>query len=187
MEKQTGWENGQNPDIQNRPVTWCIALFTVLGFDTGFSAQNLHSLRAGHLEKAFTAPNYVLKNPVFLSSIDEIVKYINIKFMIIPIRNYEDAARSRANRGVEANGGLWNAHDSESQVAFYKDLLADYLVTMVQNDIPTVFLDFNEMTKKPEYMYLKLKPIFLSEDRFTNLTLESFIEETFPLYNLEQI
>lgn len=75
--------------------------------------------------------------------------------MIIPIRDYQEAALSRVSNGV-GEGGLWCASSYKEQLQFFHKIMAEYLVEMVQHDIPTLFLDFKRMVSDPEYLYKKL-------------------------------
>ena len=54
--------------------------------------------------------------------IENIVKdpLIQIKAVIIPIRDFKSSAISRV-RNNNLEGGLWNAIDEQSQIQFYKD------------------------------------------------------------------
>ena len=83
--------------------TFLIKIFSFLDFDTGFTRETYEKL------------NILIKNPYILNNIDIILKDENIKIktMIIPIRKYIDAAKSRVNNGLNKRGGLWNATDLE--------------------------------------------------------------------------
>jgi hypothetical protein len=94
-----------------------------------------------------------------------------IKQVIIPIRNLEASAKSRASRSKE-NGGLWNAENEKEQLEFYKNILSNYLEYMVKHDIPTLFLDFDQMVNNKYYLFVKIKHILDERE----ITFEKFSE-----------
>ena len=67
-------------------------------------------------------------------------------------------------------GGLWNATDYLSQIAFYKDILSGYICISTKYDINTIFIDFDKMINDKIYLFNKLKNI-LDEK---NINLETF-------------
>src|SRR5207253_3735396 len=84
---------------------------------------------------------------------------------IIPVRDYDESANSRAKNGsMKDNGGLWNANDTKEQVQFYHKIMAEYILKMVKFDIPTLFVDFGRMTVDAQYLYKKLHPILAEHD-----------------------
>jgi hypothetical protein len=142
-------------------TTFLIKLFTFLDFDTGFNITNYNkyifkNCNSG-MEKSYNESNYVLKNPNFIVNIDDIImNNIKIKYMIIPIRDYIESAKSRVNNGYE-NGGLWNATNMDNQIEYYNKIMANYLYSMTKYEINTIFLDFNTMVTSSLYLYNKLK------------------------------
>ena len=72
-------------------TTFLIKIFSFLGFDTGFNELNYNNYifkncNAG-MEFNYTSNHYILKNPTFITQIQDIIKYnINIEYMILPIR-----------------------------------------------------------------------------------------------------
>jgi hypothetical protein len=124
------------------------------------------------MEKQITAENYVLKNPCFIKDIQYIIDNYKIKFVIIPIRNYDESAKSRVFHG-EKCGGLWNANDHSSQKNFFHEIMANYIYYMTKFEIPTIFLDFDKMTNEPYYLYDKLK--FILQEK--NITYTEYIKE----------
>ena len=134
-------------------------IFTLLGYDTGFNAKDCKELKRtdGALENFYHDSYYVIKNPILLYEIPEIIKFgITIKLMIIPVRNYMDSANSRVKNG-RTNGGLWNATDLDSQLTYYNKLMSDYISYMVKYNVKTLFLDFSLMVRSPVYLYTKLR------------------------------
>jgi hypothetical protein len=145
-------------------TTFLIKLFTFLNMDTGFTKENckefIEDKTLGGLESYVNSKHTVIKNPQYIVDLPEWIDQIRIKCMIIPIRNYKDSAKSRVRTAPHnKKGGLWYANDLESQVTFYHKQMSEYLLYMVQHDIPTIFLDFKKMVSDPMYLYQKLKSI----------------------------
>ena len=156
-------------------TTFLIKLFSFLDFDTGYNRDNynlnIFSNCNSGMERDYTDNYYILKNPIFMNHIENIIKdtSITIKNIIIPIRNFEMAAKSRLKHGKEA-GGLWNAEDELSQINFYKNILTNYIIISTKYDINTIFIDFDKMINDKIYLFNKLKNI-LDEK---NIDLEVF-------------
>ena len=68
------------------------------------------------MERNYNDDYYILKNPLFMMDIENIVKdtSIKIKNIIIPIRDLKMSAKSRVSHGNLESGGLWNANDELS-------------------------------------------------------------------------
>ncbi len=143
-------------------TTFIMLIYTFLGFNTGFDSSNylreIYEISNAGLEKNYDTPFDIVKSPQFVHKIPEIINSgIEIELMIIPIRDYEKSASSRVRNGPIA-GGLWNANNQEEQVNFYHKIMAEYLVDMVDYNIPTLFISFEQMVNSPEYLFNKLKP-----------------------------
>ena len=156
-------------------TTFLIKLFSFLDFNTGYNRDNYklsisYNCNSG-MERNYTDNYYILKNPCFMSYIEDIIKdtSIIIKNVIIPIRSLEMSAKSRVKHGKE-NGGLWNAEDELSQIDFYKNILTNYIFISTKYDINTIFVDFDKMINDNTYLFNKLK-IILDEK---NIDLETF-------------
>lgn len=149
-------------------TTFLIHLLTLLGFDTGLSVNNKLDNKSG-LEKGVNSQELVLKNPGFMLCIPEINK--KIRKVIIPVRDYTEAAKSRET--ARTGGGFWCAKTVDEQITFYKNIIADYVRHMVDYDIDTTFLDFERMVTSPEYLYEKLNDILLEKD----ISFERFVKE----------
>jgi hypothetical protein len=156
-------------------TTFLIKLFSFLGFNTGYNRDNykLHisSICNSGMEKNYKDNYYILKNPFFMTDIEEIIKdkSITIKNVIIPIRDLNNCAKSRVKHGKK-NGGLWCAHDELSQINFFKDILTNYIFISTKYDINTTFIDFDRMINDKTYLFYKLK-IILDEK---NIGLDKF-------------
>ena len=160
-------------------TTFLIKLFSFLGFDTGYNRNNykdnIFSNSNSGMERWYTENYYILKNPYFISNINTILndQTIKIKLVIIPVRDYTLSAKSRARLQVGEgiiSGGLWCASDEQSQLAFYKNIITNYIYCMTKYDICTLFLDFDKMTTDNIYLFNKLKNV-LDEK---NINFETF-------------
>lgn len=156
-------------------TTFLIKLFSFLDFNTGYNRDNFNSsiyvnCNSG-MERSYTDNYYILKNPIFINNIENIIKdkSIKIKNIIIPIRDLEMSAKSRVKHGKTC-GGLWNAKDELSQIDFYKNLLTNYILISTKYDINTIFIDFDKMINDKTYLFNKLK--FILDEK--NIDLEKF-------------
>jgi hypothetical protein len=144
-------------------TTFLIRLMTSLDLDTGLDrmdpSKHIDENCGSGMENPFTAPHGYLKNPTFMPDIENILSRETIAAVVIPVRNYTQSALSRARLGIGKNGGLWGATDAQSQETFYHKIMAEYIVSMVKHDIPTVFADFDRMVVDPDYLYTKLQPV----------------------------
>jgi hypothetical protein len=119
---------------------------------------------------------YISKTPYFLTDLVTILNdsRIKIKYLIVPIRKYEDSASSRAFNtsigGINCNGGFWDASNEEEQLAIYHKEMANLIYLTTKHDIKVIFLDFDKMISNQEYLFEKLK-IILDEK---NIQFELF-------------
>lgn len=164
-------------------TTFLMRLFTFLEYDTGFTKNNFQkyifeNCNSG-MEKNIDFNHYILKNPVFIDNIEKIInENYNIKYVIIPIRDYNLSAQSRVKHSKNA-GGLWNANNEKKQLEFYYKIMSNYLLNMVKYEINTIFLDFDKMINNKEYLYNKLKNIM--DEKNINFELFSKIYEEVSL------
>jgi hypothetical protein len=154
-------------------TTFLIKLFTYLGFDTGFTKQNFSKFinkncNSG-MEKDYKVNHQVIKSPFFIEMIDKIYQEIEIEYIIIPIRNYHDSAKSRV-RYKDRQGGLWNAKNEEEQVKFFYKLISNYIFQMTQFNLPTLFINFEKMISDKQYLFNTLQPVLTPR----NLSFEDF-------------
>ena len=145
-------------------TTFLIKLFTWLNFDTGYNIDNyknyIHDNCNSGMERKYNENFYILKNPCFMINIEYILKdtSVNIKKIIIPIRDYELTANSRVKHDKNP-GGLWNAKDKTSQILFYRRIMSEYLYITTKYNVETIFIDFDKMINNKEYLFNKHKII----------------------------
>lgn len=161
-------------------TTFLMKLFTLLDYKTGYDKKTylthvFKNCNSGlEIDPTRNSKELeIFKSPKLIADIDDILKknkdWLKLKLMIIPVRNYEKAAQSRVKHG-HRRGGLWNAKDKQTQIRYYKNIIADYVHYMLKHNINTIFLDFDEMVSNKEYLYVNLKPLFMER----NITFEKF-------------
>lgn len=136
-------------------TTLLVQLLTHLGEDTGFASD----LSRGYFEKARAGlewhlsdyPNLpeVIKGPHFCDQIDEMLTLgITISHVIIPVRNFADAAASRRHvqhetigsvNGWGTPGGLWSTERGADQEAVIRQKFTTLMESVVRNDIPATY------------------------------------------------
>lgn len=142
-------------------TTFLMLIFTHLNLDTGFETdnyekfipKNAYKCNSG-LERNFNEKPYILKNPQYIGNFEEIIKSIDIDCVIIPMRDYSEAAKSRFRVNLR-----WNADNLKQQEEWYHKAIAEYVLTMTKYDIPTIFIDFERMITSSEYLYEKLNKV----------------------------
>lgn len=163
-------------------TTFLVKLFTNMGFETGFSREQLkvhEKSRAGleiNLLKNFSPP-YIVKDPSFFEYADKIFEKQNmvIDCLIVPIRDLKSAAESR--RVVEKElsssgcykdghvpGGLIGTSDPSKQEEVLLKSFYKLLYQSSKTSIPIILLHFPGMVSDPLYLYDKLSPILKNID-----------------------
>lgn len=160
-------------------TTFLIKLLTLLGLDTGYPAsfqRYVDSRCNSGMERSINDPPYVLKNPNFLESMASILQTVDVEHVILPLRDFEMSARSRALYQNHA-GGFWNATTPTEQVDYYHKIISEYVLLMAQHDIPTIFLDFQRMVTDPMYLYQRLLPILTRHNHDLNhiISFDEFV------------
>ena len=163
-------------------TTFLIKLFTFLNFNTGFNELNyskhIHKNCNSGMEKQYYDNFNVIKNPTIIQNIKKIIDdKINIKYIIIPIRDYNKSAESRVLHNNK-QGGLWNASNETEQILFYNKILSEYLFYMVKYDIPTIFLDFDRMINDKKYLFEKIQNILNEKNIDFNIFSQSYDNAT---------
>jgi len=182
-------------------TTFLILLFSFLNYDTGYNKTNyiediFPNCNSG-MESLYTEEKYILKNPLFLEQIEEIAccKDMTIKYVIIPIRDYAVSVKSRVflenenknNKKHEKEdekeyvcgtvpGGLVKAVDYDTQLAYYRQTMSNYIYIMTKYEINTVFINFDKMISDKKYLFDKLTPILDGKNINFDLFSEAFDE-----------
>jgi len=173
-------------------TTFLVALFTLLGMETGFTREtlkeNIHDKTKGGLEEQ-PRKYKIVKNPAFIFMMEQYILQTKQvpKLVIIPVRHFTEATESRYKNTKEQGllndpmpetitsskgaGGLWNANTKEEQILFYNKCMAEYIQIMTRYGIPTKFIDFHHMTTNPRYLFKSLTDVIESD-----VTYERFEE-----------
>lgn len=159
-------------------TTFLVRLLTLLDLDTGYLKQDIvfnkkyisKNCNSGLEHYNRNNPPLIIKDPTMIEYPEYFILQYNISDVILPIRNYEEAASSREKHGNK-DGGLWNAKDKEEQLQVYYKYLSDLLYYASKYDVTIHLLDFVRMTQDPKYLYDRLK--FLK----TNYSLDTFIQQ----------
>lgn len=145
-------------------------LFTHLGLDTGFDKDTIELTappRAG-LEMDIRDPNapYVIKTPYLCDLLEETLESsVRIEHAIIPVRQFNAAAASRAHvqklttgsaDGKTVSGGLWGTDKADDQVGVLREKFTNLIEVLVRHDIPMTFLFYPRLVRDPDYLYAKV-------------------------------
>ena len=161
-------------------TTFLTLIFSYLKQGTGFG-ENAETLlytncNSGLEHQSIINRERISKNPLYLRSLKqslinnpELKKYI--RCIIIPIRDYEQCAKSRERHGLNKPGGLHGGcQNKKDQFLYDITSLAIYLKTMVEYNIDTLFLNFDQMIENPEYLFNKINHLFIN-----NVTYDKFL------------
>lgn len=149
-------------------TTFLMRLFTYLNMKTGIKIKEIDksidpSCNSG-IELGYTDKIDIVKNIAATRGLDFFCKEFDIEYVIVPIRDYEEAAKSREFFKNSSGGLLWGATDYKSQMTEYYKSIAILVKDIVKHDLKTTFLDFEKMTKNKEYLYKKLEHILPNID-----------------------
>jgi hypothetical protein len=172
-------------------TTFLVELLTHLGLDTGFDSNTMEVLptardarigamdmfpiaRSG-LEMNICAANapYIVKTPFLCDLVEEVLaSSVRIEHAIIPVRQFDAAAASRAHvqKLTMGNadgkdyvpGGLWATDKADNQVDVLRQKFTKLIEVLVRHDIPMTFLMYPRLVLDPDYTYKKLS--FLLSD-----------------------
>ena len=164
-------------------TTFLVELLTRLGLDTGFTAESMTIDKRAFagLERDIRKPTapYIAKDPAASKYLRRLLARGNvvIDHAIVPVRDFEAAAKSRARvsslaraKGrAHASGGLWLTNDPEEQIAVLYEQFALLMETLSRHDIPTTLLWFPRLANDAQYTYEKLRFLMpsVSFDRFS--------------------
>ncbi len=160
-------------------TTFLVQLFTALGLDTGYTADNWREDYLDHCEAGLEwdledpASPYIVKNPGLCQTLPAALarERIIIDCAFIPVRRLEDAALSRIRVGGQGRtpGGLAGTSDPREQKARLAEGFHQLVETLVAHDIPHVFLHFPRFASDARYAFAKLRPVLgaIGEEEFT--------------------
>lgn len=151
-------------------TTFLVQLFGHLGFDTGFTLENLrvNEKKKCGLESNGTKKDipYVIKDPVFCDYAERILgsKDIIIEYIIVPIRDLYSAAESRRqlqgkNKTYPIPGGLWQTKEPHAQEGILLKKIYSLAESASKVHVPIIFINFPMLVDDSSYLYEKLHPI----------------------------
>ena len=166
-------------------TTFLIELLTRLGLDTGFDSNTMEVLptardarlglmdlfpaaRAGlEMDIRHAQAPYIVKS-LFLCDLaeDVLASSVRIEHAIIPVRQFNAAAASRAHvqklttgdaDGTDSvAGGLWGTDRADDQVGLLRLKFTKLIEVLVRHDVPMTFLWYPRLVRDPDYLYAKL-------------------------------
>ena len=152
-------------------TTFLVQLLTHLGLNTGFDTDKMevHPIARAGLELDIRDENapYIVKSPSLCDSLEDVLaSSVRIEHAIIPVREFEAAAASRAHVQKlttgnadgkdEVNGGLWGTDEAYNQVSVLRFKFTKLIEVLVRHDIPMTFLAYPQFFNDPDYLYEKL-------------------------------
>lgn len=156
-------------------TTALVQLFAALGFDTGYTADEMAAgidpiARAG-LEKPMTGPRapYVAKSPWYADALQAALDAGTVRLFaaILPMRTLFAAAESRRHVYTQAQaqgrdpdtqpGTLWKTDRPEGQEAQLAMQYYKALYPLVQHEVPVFMLDFPRFVTDPVYLHARLR------------------------------
>ena len=179
-------------------TTYLVHLLTALGLDTGYNLSEIDQLidknaKAG-LEwdvRAKDAP-FICKSPWFSEFAEDALKRISINHIIIPVRDFNDAAESRIRVTKDYQtitnsqetkwipGGLVFTERFEDQLVQLQAQFIRLIQVIADYHVPVTFINFPRFAKDPEYLYKKLE--FLLEKIDYDHFLKAYLQVTRPEY-----
>jgi len=153
-------------------TTFITQILTLLDIETGFNHLTKDQLLGhgdkmpDHLElymnwdilkysksKRNVIQNFpeVFKSPQAIEFIPKILRYINLKHVIIPMRNLEDVNKSAKQQNLSE--GLF-------EIDHMREILLHGLYNLTKYNTPFTTLHFPTLVRDANYLYDKLNPIF---------------------------
>jgi len=165
-------------------TTLLVRYFTALGFDTGFSAedvaQRVDPISHGGLEHSLGRTvgrggqlPYVAKSPYFGEHLGEYLERgeLRVRCFILPMRDLFDAAESRRNVSRRAAlagkdpdrhpGGVIKAKQRRGQEQKLAVQFYTLLHGLVSHDVPVRFLRFPEFATGEQSLFEALEPLLV--------------------------
>ena len=162
-------------------TTFLMRLFTLLDLNTSYTKDDI--LNKHHINKECNSglekysPNekypYIFKDPMVIYNAENFIIKRQITTFILPIRNYDESAKSRS-KYKKCGGFCAGAKNTEEQTMLYHKGIAETIYYASKYSIDLIILNFDKMIS--DSLYLFNKTSFL----LNNTTYENFVEK----YNL---
>jgi hypothetical protein len=167
-------------------TTFLVQLLTRLGQDTGFKSGKATRAyfpiaRAGLEKDIFDKRGpRIIKSPFLCDRVDDVLAAgIKIDHVVIPVRNFTDAAESRryvqmkttgTRDGTAVAGGLWDTEKADLQEHVLGLKFARLIEALVRNEINMTFLSFPRLTRDPDYLYEQIRFMLpgIERDKFAD-------------------
>lgn len=163
-------------------TTFLIRLFTLMELNTSYEIDDI--LKKRYISKECNSglekytPNekslYIFKDPMIIYDPEKFIKNRNITTFILPIRDYDESAKSRS-KYKKCGGFCAGAKNIEEQIRLYHKGIAETIYYASKYDVDLIILNFDKMISDPLYLFNKIA--FLLNK---NTTYENFVEK----YNL---
>jgi hypothetical protein len=151
-------------------TTFLVRLLTELGFDTGYTREDWRDHYHEHchagLERSLLdrSTPYVVKSPNLCFELPELLAAqspLIIDHVLVPIRDLDDAARSRIRIGGadDVPGGLWLTDDPTQQRAVLAEAFHTLMYTLTAHRVPHTLLHFPRFAVDADYTYNRLRPL----------------------------
>ena len=140
-------------------TTFLVQLFTMLGYDTGYS-KDCKSRLANSRSKD-DCP-FIVKDPRFCTYADQAISRadIEIEHVLLPVRDIGAAVASRCrNKGDRQGGGLWLTKVPDEQEQILLRLLSGLLVSLARTNVPVTLLHYPTLVNNSMYLYDRLRPL----------------------------
>lgn len=170
-------------------TTFLMQLLSHLKLDTGYPYRNVDNICHAGLERNTISRNspYIVKSPWYCDYLDKVLiqKDISIEYVFVPIRNVRAAAESRGlvtklvgPSSSQIAGGLFRTNNVKEQEDILLKQFYKLCLDLSIKDIPLILLQYPKITKNPDYLFRKLKPILkaIEYDQF----LLSFVQVVKP-------
>lgn len=153
-------------------TSFLVQLLTNLGLNTGYATDNFALDPIAHAGLEFDARNanapYIVKSPWICDYIEDLLQDVSVRIdhVLIPVRNFEAAAASRAhvqkiNTGIEDGsmpvpGGLWHTEKASDQVGVLQERFTRLVEQLVRSDVEMTFIWYPRLTQDAAYLRSKL-------------------------------
>ena len=175
-------------------TSFLIQLLTSLGFNTGYTSdeckQTLSAGRCdGGIEHALGTDRLknsdIIKSPRFMREFEDLIKEVEIKHLIICIRNRFSVAESRYfqtnnKENPDSFGGMIGGKTREEEMNFNSNKFFDMMEIISLNYIPFSLINFPEMIFDTEYLYNKLS-------RILKINKKEFLSKHKEIANFDKI
>lgn len=151
-------------------TTFLVQLFTLLGFDTGFTRKGalnqVSPVSRSGLEfgpqKAKDWP-YVVKSPRLTIELDRLVRVegIKVKAVIVPMRDMDAAvaSRMRVTNAGESRGGLWRASTAQEQAYTLLEASHRIFCTIAAHRMRHFLPHFPTLVQEPDHLFEVMRPL----------------------------